>query len=328
MRSSERTFRGLILWPVDLIRILVTIRKYDFIHCHYTSRLASLGIVAARLSRKPNTVTAHGRGTLDSSVRNSLPGKIYRMISLKFANGVIAPSEEIAQIASGWNDDVRYIPNGVDLMNFTMDVERTAPQFSFVTVRRLVPKNGVHFATTALIDFAVANPELEIYFDICGAGPLERSLKERILDTSAPNLNVRFLGDIPHIELPVIIKRSRYALFLSTAEAVSLALLECMACGVIPIVNPVGGLGEIVKHQENGLVLQYADKNHHAESNYEASTEIPAEMNEAISSILTAIITGDLTRGNLRAEARKTAEDYDWSRIFAKTVDYYYYLGA
>jgi glycosyltransferase involved in cell wall biosynthesis len=101
-----------------------------------------------------------------------------------------------------------------------------------------------------------------------------------------------------------------------------------MACGVIPIVNPVGGLGEIVKHQVNGLVLQYEDKNHHAESNYEASTEIPAEMNEAISSILTAIITGDLTRGNLRAEARKTAEDYDWSSIFAKTEDYYDYLGA
>jgi glycosyltransferase involved in cell wall biosynthesis len=39
-------------------------------------------------------------------------------------------------------------------------------------------------------------------------------------------------------------------------EATSLSMLEGMACGKVVICTPVGGMKEVVKHMENGILIE------------------------------------------------------------------------
>jgi glycosyltransferase involved in cell wall biosynthesis len=45
----------------------------------------------------------------------------------------------------------------------------------------------------------------------------------------------------------------------SRAEALSVALLEAMACGVCPVVSNAGGMKEAVRHEQDGLVVPSED---------------------------------------------------------------------
>jgi glycosyltransferase involved in cell wall biosynthesis len=68
---------------------------------------------------------------------------------------------------------------------------------------------------------------------------------------------VHFLGD--RRDIPDLLAAMDVFVLPSHSEGVSLALLEAMAAGLPVIVSRVGGLPEVVRHAENGLLIPVGD---------------------------------------------------------------------
>jgi glycosyltransferase involved in cell wall biosynthesis len=66
---------------------------------------------------------------------------------------------------------------------------------------------------------------------------------------------VEFLGFISDRERDCIYRIADAAIFPSLYEPFGIVALEAMACGCSVIVSHVGGLREVVEHQQNGLTV-------------------------------------------------------------------------
>ena len=71
---------------------------------------------------------------------------------------------------------------------------------------------------------------------------------------------VRFLGEIPHAELPAQIRQAGVVAVPSVwGEPCGLVVLEAMACGVPVVASRVGGIPELVDDGRTGLLVPPAD---------------------------------------------------------------------
>jgi len=130
------------------------------------------------------------------------------------------------------------------------------PEKSFIVLvpRRYVDKNGVTYAAEAF-----AKMRNENYFFVFIGGGL---LKEKIKDILRFNRNVLILDRIPNEQAVYFYKASDVVLVPSITskegveEATSLSMLEGMSCGKVVICTNVGGMKEVVKHMENGILIE------------------------------------------------------------------------
>lgn len=97
---------------------------------------------------------------------------------------------------------------------------------------------------------ALADTPYEL--DIYGNGPLKKDLREL---TTLLKAKVNFLDNIANSELPRII--NKYSLFVlpSLFEGLPKALLEAMSCSIACVATNVRGINEIIKHGENGWLI-------------------------------------------------------------------------
>jgi glycosyltransferase involved in cell wall biosynthesis len=65
-----------------------------------------------------------------------------------------------------------------------------------------------------------------------------------------------FTGWMPNEELQKLYRRANVFVMPSLAEAFGVVFLEAMACGIPVIGARVGGIPELIKHGENGLLVK------------------------------------------------------------------------
>jgi len=96
----------------------------------------------------------------------------------------------------------------------------------------------------------------DIKFLIGGKGPLqsyvEMALKE--IDRDFPG-RVKYLGWIPHHELPFHLNEIRLLVIPSYSEGLPNIMLESMACGTPVLAMPVGAIPDVISDNVNGFLL-------------------------------------------------------------------------
>ncbi|WP_372369493.1 glycosyltransferase family 4 protein [Candidatus Uabimicrobium sp. HlEnr_7] len=116
-------------------------------------------------------------------------------------------------------------------------------------VGQLHEYKGVHTIIAALAILKNLNLELSIV----GDGP--QDYKDR-LRNEAKNLDVKFLGKIPHEKIPEIYRNHDIFIFPSIwPEPYGLTHIEAMASGTIVISTNDGGHGEFLEHHENSYIF-------------------------------------------------------------------------
>jgi glycosyltransferase involved in cell wall biosynthesis len=95
-----------------------------------------------------------------------------------------------------------------------------------------------------------------IKFLIGGKGPLqsnvEMALKE--IDRDFPG-RIKYLGWIPHHELPLHLNEIRLLVIPSYSEGLPNIMLESMACGTPVLAMPVGAIPDVISDNVNGFLL-------------------------------------------------------------------------
>lgn len=131
--------------------------------------------------------------------------------------------------------------------------------FRVVYSGRLVQhQKCIHQVVRTLIHACHACAQIEA--DLIGDGP-ERQACQRQVHQAGLTDRIRFLGRLPPEKVSPLLQQSQAILLMSAFEGLPLALLEAMACGVVPVVRTMAsGIPELVHHEHTGLLVANAPR--------------------------------------------------------------------
>lgn len=95
---------------------------------------------------------------------------------------------------------------------------------------------------------------LDVEFNIAGEGDCLKLLEDYVNNCQLKDM-VHILGWIPPTDMMKFWTEQDVYLNISDFEGMSLAMLEAMACGCLPIVTDVSGVKDVIEDGRNGLVV-------------------------------------------------------------------------
>jgi N-acetyl-alpha-D-glucosaminyl L-malate synthase BshA len=238
--------------------------KLDLLHVHYAVPHATSAYIAKKVILNPDfrvITTLHGTDiTLVGLEPSFLPVVKF---SIEKSDGVTAVSRHLrekTQTNYGIDKDIRVINNFID-----PDEYRRIPDAS--AKHRLAP-NGekvlVHVSNFRSVKrvadvisiFDIVRKKIPSLLLLVGDGP-DRSSCENLARELGIHHLVKFLGK--QLELVEILSCGDLFLMPSQSESFGLSALEAMACEVPVISSSVGGLPELVIHNQTGFIAEIGD---------------------------------------------------------------------
>jgi glycosyltransferase involved in cell wall biosynthesis len=196
------------------------------------------------------------------------------------------------------------VPNGIPEEFINLPWENT-PQTADSTigiaqVGNFIARKGIKYGIVALNDILQRFDNVKMSFlgtgcaesEVCSHFPA--NIRHKI--TVVPSYN--------HQDLPNLLKTYQIKLFPTLSEGFSLALIEAMACGLVPITTSTPGLIEVIEDCHNGIL-------------------IPPRNSKAIVNALEKLILARSQLDQMRRNAYKTAQDYTWVSIARKNLALY-----
>jgi len=248
-----------LLWIFQTRRLIKRI-KPDIVHGHFVTVYGSL---AACSDLHPLVVTAWG-----SDIIYPKKQRVYKPItkySLKRADLITCDGENSrdAMINLGINPEkIKLIYHGVDTKEFNPSKrDKALIKNSFgkedfpvvMSARTLDARGNVETFIKAMP--LILNKISDAKFIIGGMGPQEGYLKE-LAESLGVTGSVRFIGHIPHDELPKYLASSDVYVSTSLVDGgVAVTTLDAMACELPVIITDVGDNSKWIKDGEDGFVI-------------------------------------------------------------------------
>jgi glycosyltransferase involved in cell wall biosynthesis len=192
---------------------------------------------------------------------------------LKKADGFVAISFEIAKELANCGiraSAIEMIPNSVDAAKFCPVPDQKKHELR--NKLRIPQKDKIVTFTGRLVSYKGLPLLLRVWNEIqrqqnsaklllVGSGGLdihncEKELKKYVKENGLEN-SVHFTGNVNNVHQ--YLQASDLFVFPTENEAFGISLVEAMACGLPVISTSVGGVKDIVKHNENALVVNAGD---------------------------------------------------------------------
>ncbi len=257
------------LYTLALTSKMIEVYKYeklDLIHVHYAIPHAVSGYLARQILRKTDdnlrlVTTLHGTDiTLVGLEPSFLP---LVKFSIEESCGVTAVSrflKEKTLTNYHIDKDIKVIYNFIDTDQFKRKVDdgfrsHIAPNGEKILVHISNFRNVKRVPDTIKI-FEKVRKEIPAKLLLVGDGP-DRYECEKLSRELNLHKDVVFLGK--QDALVEILSASDLFLMPSQSESFGLSALEAMSCGVPVISTSVGGLPELVNHNETGFIAEIGD---------------------------------------------------------------------
>jgi len=183
------------------------------------------------------------------------------------ADVVVSVSKSVARnITDKHGRPALIIPNGVDTEKFRpfslkeifslRNILKVNDKFVILYAGRMSKEKGVHLLPSIIL--RAENKIPNIHLLVVGDGPLNKYIKNKFKKLNLLNY-VSFLGTFKHEDMPKIINSADVLLLPSLTEGLPLIIQEAFACEKPVVATNVGGVSEIVKHKENGLLVESGD---------------------------------------------------------------------
>ena len=234
----------------------------------------------------------------------------YLHLTLDQADWNISPTHfQASSFPEQWQKKISVIHDGVDterarpnpaaaplqLPNGTV-LSRDQQIVTFVN-RRLEPYRGCHTFLRALPSLQQQFPDAQIvivgettgvsYGAACEQGEWKDQFLAEIEGTYDPS-RVHFTGTIPYEQFIPLLQLSSCHVYLTYPFVMSWSLLEAMACGCAVVGSDTAPVREVIRHNENGLLVDFFS---------------PAELAAAVADLLTnrerAVAFGEAARNTV-----------------------------
>lgn len=232
--------------------------------------------------------------TLQSTNTSFLLGPIHRS-----AHIITAISSALMERAKTFGrSDVILIPNGIDLAAIGRACAAHPKDADCVLFAgRLEPMKGVDVLLRAFTK-AIVGLSPDIHLRIVGDGSQATMLKDLAKELEIDH-RVIFTGRIDHQAVLAEFARAEIFCGLSRSEALGNVFLEAQASGCAVIATNVGGIPEIVRDLESGLL-------------------VPPDDIDASATAIRTLLADPGLRARLSIAAKKGMERFDWGTIAKK----------
>lgn len=239
--------------------------SFDLIHSYFVEN----GFTGAKLKNlygKPFVLTVPGGDAYEQPFLDSWYNALARYV-LGEADEIITVSQFNAKhlLSVGVSQSrLHVIPNGYDERLFKPGATFEAREKLglplqkkiLLTVGNLVAIKGHTYLLDAMK--LVLRERRDVLLVIVGAGSLSEVLGRKVAELKLEK-NVLFVGWKEHGEIPAWISACDVFVFPSLNESFGVAVIEAMACGKPVVGTCVGGLPEIVRRDDVGILVKPAD---------------------------------------------------------------------
>jgi len=289
---------------VRRIKRIVNDFRPDILHAHYVS---SYGFVGSLLDYHPFIISVWGSDIFDFPKTSSFHKYLVKSALAK-ADFILSISNIMALETKKYtNKEVFVTPFGVDCEVFK-PLPQLKPKDKIIigTIKALKPKYGIEYLIRAFKILSDRHPDMPFELWIGGDGYLRKDLEELTRSLGIYH-KVKFLGYIPHQEVPKYLNAFAVSVSVSVSESESfgVAVVEAEACGVPVVVSNVGGLPEVVKDGETGFI-------------------VPARNPEATAEAIEKILIDSELKRKLSINARNfVLKEYNWNDNVQLIIDIY-----
>jgi len=249
-------------------KIVLSISKifdFDLIHAH---TIIPDGYVAFKLSKyfdKPCVCTMHG------SDINLYPG--YGRISLAMTKKVIFGADQMISVSNFLKikaeaiarpkNSIKVVYNGCDQKEFVFDLRSRIlkrRELNIPVESRVLIFTGGLQKTKGIFELLGSFSSLfkqfsQAHLIIVGNGnDVKRVMK--ILSMEDMKNNVHLVGRQPYNKIPCFLSAGDIFVLPSYSEGLPVSVIEAMACSRPVIATRVGGIPEIVKDKETGMLVE------------------------------------------------------------------------
>jgi len=260
----------------------------DIIHAH--SRVSQVAAkIVSKITGVPYITTCHGY--FKKRMR-----KIFDTWGIKIIAISDAVKEHLIKDLGVKEDRIELIYSGVDISRFSPGL---APEEILSvknelglgkgpiigTIGRLSPVKGHRFLVEAMRHILSKRPDAEAI--IIGDGTEKRCLESMVASFGGQSA-VHFISS--NLDTRKFLSVMDIFVFPSVKEGLGIALLEALAAGKACVASDVGGIGDIIKDGESGIL-------------------VPSMSSHAISEAVIKLVDDSALRNNLGAAGRRVARE-------------------
>ena len=294
----------------------------DLAHVHFDIPPGPLaGLRYAKRKNVPLVVTYHGDwvesfGGFIRRVGVAFHNKYLVDKLLSYADVIISPSEYYineSRFLGKYQDKIVVIPNGINLGEFDIGYSKEEcrkrlglplDKKILLFLGYLAPYKGPDVLVKAMSEIIKHVPDAELVF--AGKGVMREEL-EMLSNVLGIEKNVGFVGFVDDDLKALYYKAADIFCLPSTmsTESFGIVNLEAMACGVPIVASKIGGVPDVVKDGENGLLVQPRDS-------------------EVLADAIIYLLENEDIRGKMGKNGREKVVNYSLERIAEETENVYY----
>jgi glycogen(starch) synthase len=300
------------LWGVCALPSVLSARGVDLVHAHQGEDIATLllALLARAVHRCPLVVTLH------CSVRHTMTGRSPRSWLLRRLGGAVERAavrraDAVLVLVDGTarllrrdglsGDTVHVLPSGFDPDLFAGqhdDAFPGVPRPRVGYVGRLAPQKRPD-----LLVEAFGRMRSDARLVLVGDGPMRAAVEAAVRRSPARD-RITMSGFVPHAEVPRVLASLDVLALPSAYEEMGSVLVEAMASGLPVVASRVGGIPEVVRDQETGLLVPPGDV-------------------DALADALDGLAGDPRRRERMCRAARQRAVEYSWPDL-ARRVEKLY----
>ena len=262
------------------------------VHAFYAT---NYGLLAALAGCRPLLLSVMGTDVF------SYPNKSF--LHLQGTAAILSRADHVAATSLAMVRRVKWlkgVPTRISHTPFGVDIRRFRPLgrfritvedscFRMVSVRHLEPKYGLDVLIEAVSMLHKQQPSLEFSLDIYGEGS-QRSELQALIDRRKMASVIRLPGPVAQQHMPQLLQNADLVIVPSREESFGVAVLEASACGLPVIGSRVGGLPEVIRDGETGLLF-------------------PSQNAAALELCISRLITEPYTRQRMGLAGRRFVEE-------------------
>lgn len=239
------------------------VKEYDICIANFT---IPGGVVAKYLKKTkqiPYIIISHGHDVPFFFPKQMLK---YHILTYFWIKNIVLNSEKLVALSSMMKENAdRFlgsknlhknivIPNGCNSVQFFPEISKKTKEFTILFVGRLVEQKAPFTFLKALAILKKENFDFTAY--ILGDGDLKKGMEEFVIKNDLSK-NVVFKGWVTKTEMLEHYQKCSVQVMSSSEEAMSIAVLEALSCGMYVISTPVSGNTDVIEKEVNGQFFDF-----------------------------------------------------------------------
>jgi glycosyltransferase involved in cell wall biosynthesis len=248
------------LFPVVLVQLIWFLRRHriQIMNVHYPTDNFFYFAICKRLLKIRLVTSVHGGDAFVNGRPKAKYSKAFKFL-LDSSDLIILPSDtyrkSLVQVLPKIREKTIFIHNGINPDQFRLPQtgENIGKRRYILCIGALVHYKGIDVLLKASKTLLMSDESLDLVF--VGDGP-QRPEFERLASVLGIDKQTQFLGSREAAKVAMLLRGCEVMVLPSREESFGIVILEAFAARKPVVAAAVGGIPEIIEHEQNGILVE------------------------------------------------------------------------